>query len=103
MGRGLRAQVGETDTQLVLVDALGRNAAGDDLTEETIGTHNENLAQILLICLLRILTPSHLPIVSGEVRSLGFGGVSAANRLILIAKPAASAASRSRVLRSRIG
>jgi hypothetical protein len=43
MGRRLGAEVGEADTQLVLVDALGRNAAGDDLAEETIGAHIENL------------------------------------------------------------
>jgi hypothetical protein len=46
MGRGLRAQVGEADTQLVLKHALGRNAAGDDLAEETIGTHTETVTPI---------------------------------------------------------
>ena len=46
MGGRLGAEIGEADTQLVLVDALGRDAAGDDLAEETIGTHTENLTPI---------------------------------------------------------
>ena len=41
MGRRLGAKVGEAEAQLVLVDALGRDAAGDDLSEDAIGTHSE--------------------------------------------------------------
>jgi hypothetical protein len=34
--RGLRVDVRERKDEIVLIDALGRNSAGDDFAEETI-------------------------------------------------------------------
>jgi hypothetical protein len=46
MGRRLGPKIGEAEAQLVLEDALGRDTAGNDLAEETIGAHTETLTPI---------------------------------------------------------